>query len=96
MFQVRYESHNGCSLDSMSETFTKHASLFTWITLQSIPEETIISPNILDFLELALEPLPTAIKPTVDTKPGEHNGAHSLSISCTKSVISCKASHFPR
>ena len=36
----------------------KHASLFTWLTLQSIPEETVICPHILDFLELALEPLP--------------------------------------
>ena len=36
----------------------KHASLFTWVTLQSIPEETVICPHILDFLEMALEPLP--------------------------------------
>ena len=36
----------------------KFASLFTWLTLQSIPEETVICPHILDFLELALEPLP--------------------------------------
>lgn len=36
----------------------KHASLFTWLTLQSIPSETVICPSIIDFLELALEPLP--------------------------------------
>ncbi|KAF7987765.1 hypothetical protein HCN44_003628 [Aphidius gifuensis] len=36
----------------------KKASLFAWMTLQSIPEETIISPHILDFLEQTLEPLP--------------------------------------
>ncbi|KAI5636032.1 hypothetical protein NE865_11233 [Phthorimaea operculella] len=29
----------------------KKAALFAWITLQSIPEETIISPHILEFLE---------------------------------------------
>lgn len=37
---------------------TKKATLFAWITLQSIPEETVISPHILDFLEQALEAIP--------------------------------------
>ncbi|GAB0095271.1 Protein KIAA1109 [Sergentomyia squamirostris] len=36
----------------------KRASLFAWMTLQSIPEETIISPHILEFLEQTLEPIP--------------------------------------
>lgn len=38
---------------------TKKAALFAWITVQSIPEETIISPHILEFLEQTLEPIPT-------------------------------------
>lgn len=37
---------------------TKRASLFAWMILQSIPEETIISPHILEFLEQTLEPIP--------------------------------------
>lgn len=37
----------------------KRASLFAWMTLQSIPEETIISPHILEFLEQTLEPIPS-------------------------------------
>lgn len=37
---------------------SKRASLFAWIVLQSIPEETIISPHILEFLEQTLEPIP--------------------------------------
>lgn len=37
----------------------KKASLFAWMTLQSIPEETIISPHILEFLEQTLEPIPS-------------------------------------
>lgn len=41
---------------------TKKASLFAWMTLQSIPEETVISPHILDFLEQTLEPIPTQQK----------------------------------
>ena len=40
----------------------KRASLFTWLTLQSIPEETMISPSILDFLEKVLEPIPEPSK----------------------------------
>lgn len=38
---------------------SKRAALFAWMTLQSVPEETIISPHILEFLEQALEPIPT-------------------------------------
>lgn len=36
----------------------KRACLFAWMTLQSVPEETIISPHILEFLEQTLEPIP--------------------------------------
>lgn len=36
----------------------KKASLFACMTLQSVPEETIISPHILEFLEQTLEPIP--------------------------------------
>lgn len=37
---------------------SKRAALFAWMTLQSVPEETIISPHILEFLEQTLEPIP--------------------------------------
>ncbi len=37
----------------------KKATLTAWMTLQSIQEETIISPTILEFLEEALAPIPT-------------------------------------
>ncbi|CAG9815067.1 unnamed protein product [Phaedon cochleariae] len=43
----------------------KKASLFAWMTLQSVPEETIISPHILEFLEQTLEPIP--VKALSDT-----------------------------
>ncbi|XP_035828649.1 transmembrane protein KIAA1109 homolog isoform X2 [Aplysia californica] len=36
----------------------KRASLYAWFSLQTLPEEMIISPTFLDFLEQALEPLP--------------------------------------
>lgn len=38
----------------------KKAALFAWMTLQSVPEETTISPHILEFLEQTLEPIPAA------------------------------------
>ncbi|XP_054257192.1 bridge-like lipid transfer protein family member 1 [Macrosteles quadrilineatus] len=50
---------------------TKKASLFAWTTLQSIPEETIISPHILEFLEQTLEPIPETKSPF--TSPGPVN-----------------------
>lgn len=73
--QVHYESKtlpeesiSPHSLSSMTsrKVGTKKAALFAWITLQSIPEETIISPHILDFLEQTLEPIPTKV-PTAGT-----------------------------
>lgn len=59
----------------------KRASLFTWLTLQSIKRETTVSPNILEFLELALEPLPVTDphqKPPV-TSQGMISSHHCLS-----------------
>ncbi|KAL1138267.1 hypothetical protein AAG570_009956 [Ranatra chinensis] len=50
------------TLPGQRRSGTKKASLFAWMTLQSIPEETIISPHILDFLEQTLEPIPTQEK----------------------------------
>uniref|UniRef100_A0A6P7G1L5 Transmembrane protein KIAA1109 homolog isoform X3 n=1 Tax=Diabrotica virgifera virgifera TaxID=50390 RepID=A0A6P7G1L5_DIAVI len=45
----------------------KKASLFVWMTLQSVPEETIISPHILEFLEQTLEPIPIKTMSDTDT-----------------------------
>ena len=50
---------DGSWLSSTKRMGNKKATLSTWMTLQSIPEETIITPHILDFLEQALQPLPT-------------------------------------
>ena len=48
----------GSGRRTVTSSGKKRASLFTWLTLQSIQEETVISPSILDFLEQALEPIP--------------------------------------
>ncbi|XP_076393962.1 transmembrane protein KIAA1109 homolog tweek isoform X14 [Megachile rotundata] len=50
---------NPSSVSMLKKASTKKASLFAWMTLQSIPEETIISPHILEFLEQTLEPIPS-------------------------------------
>eukprot|EP00095_Tigriopus_kingsejongensis_P008238 maker-scaffold230_size244653-snap-gene-0.11 protein:Tk08238 transcript:maker-scaffold230_size244653-snap-gene-0.11-mRNA-1 annotation:"PREDICTED: uncharacterized protein KIAA1109-like isoform X7" len=62
---------NGLLSSGAGESFREHSFIFkksssakkgtlvTWMTLQSIPEETIITPTILEFLEQALDPLPT-------------------------------------
>lgn len=36
----------------------KTAKLYAWVALQSLPEEMVISPCLLDFLEKALETIP--------------------------------------
>ncbi|CAL8120556.1 unnamed protein product [Orchesella dallaii] len=62
-------------LSSSRRSGTKRASMFAWITLHSVPEETIISPHILDFLEQTLEPIPIPVVsansngPTPSNKP---------------------------
>lgn len=40
---------------------TKKATCYAWMTLHSIPEETVITPHLLDFLEEALEPIPILV-----------------------------------
>lgn len=50
---------NPITMTVLRKSSTKKASLFAWMTLQSIPEETIISPHILEFLEQTLEPIPS-------------------------------------
>ncbi|CAB3237702.1 unnamed protein product [Arctia plantaginis] len=58
---------------------TKKAALFAWITVQSIPEETIISPHILEFLEQTLEPIPTKASFSTPT-PEAESGFRSRSV----------------
>ena len=55
---------------------TKKAACFAWMTLHSIPEETVITPHILDFLEQALEPIQTdppvtLLSPSNETDPND-------------------------
>lgn len=50
---------NPTPTSTLRKSSTKKASLFAWMTLQSIPEETIISPHILEFFEQTLEPIPS-------------------------------------
>ncbi|XP_041971055.1 transmembrane protein KIAA1109 homolog isoform X2 [Aricia agestis] len=59
------------SLNTGTRKVTKKAALFAWITLESIPEETIISPHILDFLEQTLEPIPTKASFSMPTPESE-------------------------
>lgn len=52
------EEPSKCAPNNFKKATVKKASLFAWMTLQSVPEETIISPHILEFLEQTLEPIP--------------------------------------
>lgn len=67
-YQLNATSSQNIHKSDLSSTYKKgikKASLFAWMTLQSVPEETIISPHILEFLEQTLEPIPT--KPHFNT-----------------------------
>ncbi|XP_051858980.1 transmembrane protein KIAA1109 homolog isoform X2 [Drosophila albomicans] len=69
------------SFGHMRRLGNKRATLSAWMTLQSIPEETIISPHILEFLEQTLEPIPTrqANNNSVPVTPS-HQAAVNLDI----------------
>jgi hypothetical protein len=75
---------------------TKKASLFAWMTLQSIPEETIISPHILEFLEQTLEPIPSTI-PQPKTSSGGVNTMFTMELDpgVTSNVTNYAYSSFP-
>uniref|UniRef100_A0AAR5PXA5 Bridge-like lipid transfer protein family member 1 C-terminal domain-containing protein n=1 Tax=Dendroctonus ponderosae TaxID=77166 RepID=A0AAR5PXA5_DENPD len=62
-----YMSNAYVATPSAKKQGIKKASLFAWMTLQSVPEETIISPHILEFLEQTLEPIPAKTMNTTDT-----------------------------
>ena len=75
---------------SIKKSSTKKASLFAWMTLQSIPEETIISPHILEFLEQTLEPIPSKTSSqnggqNNTTFPVENMGTTSWSVTAASS-----------
>lgn len=66
-----YDSYgsSGTQQSSNRKLGSKRAALFAWIILQSIPEETIISPHILEFLEQTLEPIPSNIESFTANNP---------------------------
>lgn len=62
----------------------KTAKLYAWVALQTLPEEMVISPCLLDFLEKALETIPIT--------PVERNYAgvyYAILVSASYSSIIC-------
>ncbi|CAG0907020.1 unnamed protein product, partial [Cyprideis torosa] len=53
-------SSSNLTSPAISAASSKRASLFTWLSLHSVPKEILVTPAILDFLEQALEPIPMA------------------------------------
>uniref|UniRef100_A0A1I8N1J1 Bridge-like lipid transfer protein family member 1 C-terminal domain-containing protein n=1 Tax=Musca domestica TaxID=7370 RepID=A0A1I8N1J1_MUSDO len=70
------DSHQSMMSGSARRMSTKRASLFAWMTLQSIPEETIISPHILEFLEQTLEPIPTKAEQSSGSQTPSNNAVN--------------------
>jgi len=88
---VPYHSRDGIQFRKPS---TKKASLFAWMTLQSIPEETIISPHILEFLEQTLEPIPSTI-PQPKSNTSNTMFAMDLETNVTSTVTNYAYTSFP-
>ncbi|MGH0134645.1 UNVERIFIED_CONTAM: hypothetical protein FKN15_029243 [Acipenser sinensis] len=73
----------------------KAAKLYAWVALQTLPEEMVISPCLLDFLEKALETIPitpiernyTAIS-SQDEDMGQFDSVDQLEVSTTSLVSS--------
>jgi len=47
-----------CAAKGKPSVGVKMAKLYAWVALQTLPEEMVISPCLLDFLEKALETIP--------------------------------------
>lgn len=47
-----------CVAKGKASGTVKTAKLYAWVALQTLPEEMVISPCLLDFLEKALETIP--------------------------------------
>ncbi|XP_065331514.1 bridge-like lipid transfer protein family member 1 isoform X1 [Cloeon dipterum] len=98
--KVHYESRNMnedysyCAREGFRKPSVKKASLFAWMTLQSIPEETIISPHILEFLEQTLEPIPSTI-PQPKTNTSNTMFAMDLDTNMTSTVTNYAYTSFP-
>ena len=60
--------------------------MFPRLLLHSIPEETIISPHILEFLEQALEPIPITIPES--TKPQHHQSSSAATAATASAAVS--------
>lgn len=70
------EQLTGDQLPTGRRMGSKRATLCAWMTLQSIPEETIISPHILEFLEQTLEPIPARQSSSVPPTPSHNTGVN--------------------
>ncbi|XP_061184376.1 bridge-like lipid transfer protein family member 1, partial [Saccostrea echinata] len=64
------ESRESTSSMPSKKSGVKKANLYAWLSLQSLPEEMVISPCILDFLEQALEPIPIGVTMLQQNKKG--------------------------
>jgi hypothetical protein len=70
----------------------KTAKLYAWVALQSLPEEMVISPCLLDFLEKALETIPiTPIERnyTGQYSPHMHSDFRSYFIEFLSAITRC-------
>ena len=96
--RVHYASVTDSSLSSIagnnsmdsSKKFGKHASLYVSLLVQPLPDEMLLRPAILDFIDKALNPIVEASS-NVD-EPAETKSIHSEADPATSSFISSSTS----
>lgn len=71
----------------------KTAKLYAWVALQSLPEEMVISPCLLDFLEKALETIP--ITPIERNYTGQLHSSILALCAVLFMVLSCFSLQIP-
>ncbi|XP_036364401.1 transmembrane protein KIAA1109 homolog isoform X4 [Octopus sinensis] len=79
------------STPSSKRSNVKKANLYAWVFLQSLPEEMIISPYLLDFLEQALEPLP--LSQPFSTKKAELVGQVLMDLDASTTSLGLPAAY---
>lgn len=81
------ESRESTSSAPSKKSGVKKANLYAWLSLQSLPEEMVISPCLLDFLEQALEPIPIGLTMLQQSKKEEGSTEHLEAMDSSYSTL---------
>ena len=74
---------------------TKHAGLYVWLYLQALPQEMVLKPSLLDFLDQALEPIVVPGEDGPESAGGSLSDASSdVEVETGSSMVSSSMSEY--